>query len=108
MYIIAVDACTKPDGMPNRNKIDTYKDINMLTYKIPPLSPYVTYEEYSRITGLPIGTIKMYVEQGRVIIKPKKRRRDKTPYQYGCHARNSGTRSFSCSRLNLLGCALSG
>ncbi len=28
----------------------------MLTYKIPPLSPYVTYEEYSRLTGLPMGT----------------------------------------------------
>lgn len=54
-----------------------YKDITMLTYKIPPLSPYVTYEEYSRLTGLPMGTIKQYVTEGRVIIKPKDKRRDK-------------------------------
>ena len=53
------------------------KDITMLTYKIPPLSPYVTYEEYSRLTGLPMGTIKQYVTEGRVIIKPKDKRRDK-------------------------------
>lgn len=49
----------------------------MLTYKIPPLSPYVTYEEYSRISGLAMGTIKQYVEQGRIITKPKDKRRDK-------------------------------
>ena len=53
------------------------KDITMLTYKIPPLSPYVTYEEYSRITGLPMGTIRQYVTEGRVIIKPKDKPRDK-------------------------------
>ncbi|KIP65428.1 hypothetical protein SN11_25155 [Vibrio harveyi] len=49
----------------------------MLTYKIPPLSPYVTYEEYSRITGLPMGTIRQFVAEGRVIIKPKDKPRDK-------------------------------
>ncbi len=49
----------------------------MLTYKIPPLSPYVTYEVYSRISGLPMGTIKQYVGQGRVIIKPKNNPREK-------------------------------
>ncbi len=54
-----------------------YKDITMLTYKIPPLSPYVTYEEYSRITGLPMGTIRQFVTEGRVIIKPKDKPRDK-------------------------------
>ncbi|HDY7965938.1 TPA: hypothetical protein RQK66_000466 [Vibrio vulnificus] len=49
----------------------------MLTYKIPPLSPHVTYEEYSRISGLAMGTIKQYVDQRRIIIKPKDKRRDK-------------------------------
>ncbi|WP_343289919.1 hypothetical protein AAIA71_26575 [Vibrio harveyi] len=49
----------------------------MLSFKIPPISPYVTLEEYSRVTGLPIGTIRQYISEGRVIIKPKDKPRDK-------------------------------
>ncbi|MCD6730820.1 hypothetical protein [Vibrio cholerae] len=48
----------------------------MLTYSVPPRSPYVTMEEYSRLSGLAIGTIKQYINEGR-IIKPKDKRRDK-------------------------------
>ncbi len=49
----------------------------MLSYAVPPRSPYVTYEEYSRLTGLPDGTIKQYVREGRIIIKPKNKRTEK-------------------------------
>ncbi|CAB1250266.1 hypothetical protein QTU67_002198 [Vibrio cholerae] len=49
----------------------------MLTYSVPPRSPYVTMEEYSRLSGLAIGTIKQYINEGRIIIKPKDKRRDK-------------------------------
>ncbi|XAG86217.1 MerR family transcriptional regulator [bacterium 19MO03SA05] len=49
----------------------------MLTYSVPPLSPYVTCEEYSRITGLNESTIRDYVSKGKIIIKPKNKRREK-------------------------------
>ncbi|AMG01927.1 MULTISPECIES: hypothetical protein [Vibrio] len=49
----------------------------MLTYSVPPRSPYVTMEEYSRLSGLAMGTIKQYINEGRIIIKPKDKRRDK-------------------------------
>ncbi|CDT75958.1 Cox [Vibrio coralliirubri] len=34
-------------------------------------APFVTYEEYSRISGLPLGTIKDYVSQGKILVKEK-------------------------------------
>ncbi|HBC3454425.1 TPA: hypothetical protein KDY47_003278 [Vibrio parahaemolyticus] len=49
----------------------------MLTYSVPPRSPYVTMEEYSRITGLALGTIRQYIQESRIIIKPKDKPRDK-------------------------------
>lgn len=49
----------------------------MLTYSVPPKSPYVTCEEYSRISGIAMGTIRQYITEGRIIIKPKAKRRDK-------------------------------
>ncbi len=49
----------------------------MLTYSVPPTAPYVTTEEYARITGLALGTIRQYIAEGRIIIKPKDKRRDK-------------------------------
>lgn len=49
----------------------------MLTYSVPPRSPYVTMEEYSRLTGLALGTIKQYIGEGRIITKKKDKPRDK-------------------------------
>ncbi|KKC68161.1 hypothetical protein WR32_20840 [Vibrio parahaemolyticus] len=49
----------------------------MLSFKIPPISPYVTLEEYSRVTGLLIGTIRQYISEGRIITKRKDKPRDK-------------------------------
>lgn len=45
----------------------------MLTYNPVSPAPFVTYEEYSRISGLPMGTIKDYVNQGKILIKKKER-----------------------------------
>ncbi len=36
-------------------------------------APFVTYEEYSRVSGLPVGTIKDYVAQGKILVKKKDR-----------------------------------
>lgn len=49
----------------------------MLTYSVPPQSPYVTCEEFSRMTGLAMGTIRQYITEGKIIIKPKEKRREK-------------------------------
>lgn len=49
----------------------------MLTYNPVSPAPFVTYEEYSRISGLPMGTIKDYVNQGKILIKKKERPKEK-------------------------------
>lgn len=43
----------------------------MLSYHLALSSPFVTKEEYARMTGLPSGTINQYISQGRIIIKTK-------------------------------------
>ncbi|MBY7811636.1 hypothetical protein KW448_08250 [Vibrio fluvialis] len=43
----------------------------MLSYSPALPVPFVTYEEYSRATGMPIDTIRHYVREGRIIIKKK-------------------------------------
>lgn len=43
----------------------------MLSFKIPPVSAYVTLEEYSCVTCSLVGTTRQYLSEGRVIIKPK-------------------------------------
>lgn len=49
----------------------------MLSYS-PALSvPFVTFEEYSRATGMPLPTIRDYVRKGRIIIKAKQLPREK-------------------------------
>ncbi|MEZ8193995.1 hypothetical protein [Vibrio cortegadensis] len=40
-------------------------------------APFVTYEEYSRVTGLPMGTIKDYVSKGKIIVKEKEQTKGK-------------------------------
>lgn len=49
----------------------------MLTYEVAPTSPYVTCEMYSVISGLPMGTIRQYIAEGRIIIKPKTKTKEK-------------------------------
>ncbi|EMC4024019.1 hypothetical protein VDT04_000227 [Vibrio cholerae] len=49
----------------------------MLTYEVAPESPYVTCEKYSVISGLPMGTIRQYIAEGRIIIKPKDKVKEK-------------------------------
>ncbi|EOS8311491.1 TPA: hypothetical protein I7135_01630 [Vibrio vulnificus] len=39
--------------------------------------PFVTFEEYSRMTGLKIDTIRDYARKGRIITQEKKAPRDK-------------------------------
>ncbi|ACQ60320.1 hypothetical protein VCC_003231 [Vibrio cholerae RC9] len=63
---------------PNRtDDLTTFKDITMLTYEVAPESPYVTCEKYSVISGLPMGTIRQYIAEGRIIIKPKTKTKEK-------------------------------
>ncbi|RBW64546.1 hypothetical protein DS893_12700 [Vibrionales bacterium C3R12] len=40
-------------------------------------APFVTYEEYSRATGLSVGTIKDYVSKGKIFVKKKANNKDK-------------------------------
>ncbi len=40
-------------------------------------TPFVTYEEYSRLSGLPYNTVKKMVADGRIPIRPKVRKNDK-------------------------------
>ncbi|WP_172564699.1 hypothetical protein [Vibrio navarrensis] len=49
----------------------------MMTYEVAPESPYVTCEKYSIISGLPMGTIRQYIAEGRIIIKPKIKPKEK-------------------------------
>ncbi|MCG9724493.1 hypothetical protein [Vibrio brasiliensis] len=43
----------------------------MLSYSPVVPVPFVTFEEYSRATGIPLRTIQDYVRKGRIIIKKK-------------------------------------
>lgn len=43
----------------------------MLSYSPALPVPFVTYEEYSRATGIPIETVKSYARNGKIIIKKK-------------------------------------
>ncbi len=43
----------------------------MLSYSPALPVPFVTFEEYSRATGIPMRTIQDYVRQGRIITKKK-------------------------------------
>ena len=49
--------------------------MNGLTLQVP--TPFVSYDEFSRLTGLPINTIKNMVADGRLKIRPKIRAKDK-------------------------------
>uniref|UniRef100_A0A3B0LW25 Helix-turn-helix domain-containing protein n=1 Tax=Arsenophonus endosymbiont of Trialeurodes vaporariorum TaxID=235567 RepID=A0A3B0LW25_9GAMM len=40
-------------------------------------SPYVSVEEYSRLSGIPINTVRRMVNNGDIIIRPKKRAKEK-------------------------------
>ncbi|EMQ31228.1 putative regulator [Vibrio cholerae O1 str. EM-1546] len=37
----------------------------------------MTCEKYSVISGLPMGTIRQYIAEGRIIIKPKTKTKEK-------------------------------
>ncbi|HFQ5358044.1 hypothetical protein [Vibrio vulnificus] len=50
----------------------------MMTYSVPPESAYVTCKKYEIISGMPMGTIRQYIAEGRIIIKPKEKPREKT------------------------------
>ncbi|ELO4022987.1 hypothetical protein QWR20_004234 [Vibrio fluvialis] len=44
----------------------------------PPACPYVTVEQYMALSGLAEGTVKQFITDGRIIIKPKTKPREKT------------------------------
>ncbi|ELS0750975.1 hypothetical protein QQ213_000713 [Vibrio vulnificus] len=50
----------------------------MMTYSVPPESAYVTCKKYSIISGMPMGTIRQYIGEGRIIIKPKMKPSERT------------------------------
>ncbi|ENP8308548.1 hypothetical protein ACEH97_001894 [Vibrio alginolyticus] len=49
----------------------------MLSYNPVLPVPFVTFEEYSRITGLKLETIRDYVRKGRIIIQEKRAPKEK-------------------------------
>jgi len=40
-------------------------------------SPYLSLEEYAKVTGIPFDTCRGMVREGRIIIRPKKRAGEK-------------------------------
>ena len=44
----------------------------------PPQCSYVTVEKFMDISGLAEGTVKQFIAEGRIIIKPKRKPREKT------------------------------
>ncbi|MEY1236096.1 DNA-binding protein [Providencia manganoxydans] len=48
-----------------------------ITYEFSVASPYVSVDEYSRISGIPIHTVRGMVNDGRIIIRPKKGKKEK-------------------------------
>lgn len=49
----------------------------MLSYNLVLTVPYVTFEEYSRLTGLKEETIRHYARIGRILIQEKTAPREK-------------------------------
>ncbi|MFH4793852.1 hypothetical protein ACRTEU_08570 [Vibrio alginolyticus] len=49
----------------------------MLSYNPVLPVPFVTFEEYSRVTGLKLETIRDYVRKGRIIIQEKRAPKEK-------------------------------
>lgn len=49
----------------------------MNTIQLQLSTPYVTYEEYARISGLPYNTVKRMVADGRIPLRPKANRKEK-------------------------------
>lgn len=46
-----------------------------IAYQIP--SPYVSFEEYSRLSGIPVRSIRGMVSDGRLPIRPKVKPQEK-------------------------------
>lgn len=44
----------------------------------PPPCPYVTVDYYCNHSGLAEGTVRQFIDEGRIIIKPKAKPREKT------------------------------
>ncbi|HGJ5879085.1 MAG TPA: DNA-binding protein [Arsenophonus nasoniae] len=40
-------------------------------------SPYVSVDEYSRLSGIPVNTVRAMVNKGEIIIRPKKGAKEK-------------------------------
>lgn len=48
----------------------------MLSFQVVLNTPYMTYEEYSRHSGVSIRTLKDWASQGKLIMAPKEARRE--------------------------------
>lgn len=48
-----------------------------ITYEFSVASPYVSVNEYSRLSGIPLKTVRDMVHDGRIIIRPKKGKNEK-------------------------------
>ena len=49
--------------------------MSQIAYQI--ASPFVAYDEFSRVTGIPLNTVRAMVREGRLPIRPKARPKDK-------------------------------
>ncbi len=49
----------------------------MISITLQVTTPYLTYAEYARASGLPYNTVKKMVYEGRLPTRPKKDSRDK-------------------------------
>ncbi|WP_250212382.1 DNA-binding protein [Morganella morganii] len=50
--------------------------MSKITYEFSVTSPYVSLKEYSRLSGIPLGTCRAMVRRGEIIIRPKIREKD--------------------------------
>ncbi|MHC9057769.1 DNA-binding protein [Pantoea sp. y20] len=48
-----------------------------ITINLNVMSPYLSLQEYSKVTGIPFDTCRGMVRDGRIIIRPKKLSGDK-------------------------------
>ena len=73
----------------------------MLSFQIVIPAPFMTFEEYSRHTGMPKRTLKDWAAKGKLILKKERvTKRDTTGKHYR-HARASHSRSVSTLGLGM-------
>lgn len=68
--------------------------MSQFAYQIP--SPYVAFDEFSRVSGIPLNTVRAMVREGRLPIRPKQRPKDKPLINMLALAKEAAALAQSC------------